>query len=342
MIQVVAIGGGTGLSCVLRGLKDYVRGAARPPNVKPQIGRLTAIVTVTDEGGSSGRLRREMGVLPPGDIRNCLVALAEAEPLMTELFQYRFPDAEAKTLDGHSFGNLLIAALTAITGDFERAVRETSKVLAIRGRVLPSTLRDVRLRAELADGSIVEGESKIGHSPSPIAKLMLDPPDAEPPDEAIEAILNAEAIVVGPGSLFTSIMPNLLVKGMVQAIRRSKAAVIYVCNVMTQPGETDGFTASAHLRALTDHIGCNPFRYVLVNNAQPAPEVLAAYAAEGAQVVEADLEAITALGSEPMTADVLSRTNLARHDPRRLAAALLPIIVQDVGAQHAVPAHDPS
>ena len=313
--RIVTIGGGTGLSTLLRGLKETS-------------GEIAALVAVSDDGGSSGRLRREMGMPPPGDIRNCLVALAEAEPLMTELFQYRFPEAEAKSLDGHSFGNLLIAAMTAITGDFERAVRETSKVLAIRGRVLPSTLQDVRLKAQLADGSTIEGESKIGHCNSPIVKLMLDPPDAEPLEEAIEAILNAEAIIAGPGSLFTSVMPNLLVKGMVPAIRRSNATTIYICNVMTQPGETNGFTASAHLRALICQLGCNPFRYVLVNKIRPAPEVLAAYAAEGAQFVEPDFDQIAALGSEPIPADVLSRTNLARHDPHRLAAALMPILMQ--------------
>jgi len=314
--QLIAIGGGTGLSTLLRGLKEWST-------------NLAAVVTVSDDGGSSGRLRREMGVLPPGDIRNCLVALADAEPLMTELFQYRFDGDRqgcGNGLEGHSFGNLLIAAMTAITGDFERAVRETSRVLAIRGRVLPSTLSDVTLRAEMADGSTVAGETQITAHPAAIHRVFLDPPDVEPLDEAVDGILDAHAIIIGPGSVYTSVIPNLLVCGVVPAIQVSRAVVIYVCNVMTQAGETAGYTASQHLQAIIDHIGCNPFDYCLVNNAAPAPEVLAAYAAEAAEVVEADLDAIEALGTKPIVADLLSRTNLARHDPAKLAAALARIM----------------
>jgi uncharacterized cofD-like protein len=310
--RVVAIGGGTGLSTLLRGLKQWST-------------NLAALVTVSDDGGSSGRLRREMGVLPPGDIRNCLVALADAEPLMTELFQYRFNgdrQGGGNGLEGHSFGNLLIAAMTAITGDFERAVRETSRVLAIRGRVLPSTLSDVTLIAEMSDGSKVAGESNITAHPAAVRRLRLDPPDVEPLDEAIDAILDADIVIVGPGSLYTSVIPNLLVRDIVPALQISRAMVVYVCNVMTQAGETAGYPASQHLKAILDHIGSNPFDYCLVNNAVPPPEVLAAYAAEGAEVVEADLAAIQALGVKPVVADLLSGANLARHDPVKLAAAL--------------------
>jgi uncharacterized cofD-like protein len=311
--RLVALGGGTGLSTLLRGLKQWSA-------------NLAAIVTVSDDGGSSGRLRRDLGILPPGDIRNCLVALADAEPLMTELFQYRFRDKGGQGLEGHSFGNLLIAALAGVTGDFKLAVEETSKVLAIRGRVLPCTLADVRLKAEMDDGSVLQGETTIADSPKSIARLRLEPGDAPPLDEALRAIKQAQAIIVGPGSLYTSVLPNLLVPGVVEAIRRARAPVIYVCNVMTQPGETDGYTASRHLETLVEHLGCNPFSVCLMNSRMPEPAVLEAYRREGAEPVPPEEARIRELGSRPVVADLLWRADLARHDPHKLAAAIMRIV----------------
>jgi len=311
--RLVALGGGTGLSTLLRGLKHWSA-------------NLAAIVTVSDDGGSSGRLRRDLGILPPGDIRNCLVALADAEPLMTELFQYRFRDKGGQGLEGHSFGNLLIAALAGVTGDFKLAVEETSKVLAIRGRVLPCTLADVRLKAEMDDGSVLEGETTIADSPKNVARLRLEPEDAPPLEETLGAIEQAEAIIVGPGSLYTSVLPNLLVAGVVDAIRRARAPVIYVCNVMTQPGETGGYSASRHLETLIAHLGCNPFSVCLMNSRLPEPAVLEAYRREGAQPVPPEEARIRELGSRPVVADLLWSADLARHDPHKLAAAIMRIV----------------
>jgi len=306
---LVAMGGGTGLSTLLRGLKQVTT-------------NLTAVVTVSDDGGSSGRIRREMGILPPGDIRNCLVALADAEPLMTRLFQYRF-DKSGNGLEGHTFGNLLIAAMTDVAGDFEAAVKESSKVLAIRGRVLPSTLDDVTLHAVLSDGREVVGETNIAGSGNRIARLFLEPESPPALPDALEAVRTADAVLVGPGSLYTSIIPNLLVGGMVEALKETPALVIYVCNVMTQAGETDGMTAADHLAAIIEHLGCNPFDYCLLNDRQPSRQVLEAYRKEGAVMVRPSPEEIRRMGTRPITADLLSRTNLARHDPNRLAACLL-------------------
>ena len=249
--KVVVIGGGHGLSTLLRGLKEHTN-------------NLTAIVTVADDGGSSGRLRREMGVLPPGDIRMCLVALADAEPLMTELFQYRFQKGTG--LEGHSFGNLFLVAMHNITGNFEKALRESSRVLAVRGQILPSTLEDISLCAEYDDGTISQGESKLPEVRKPIRRLYLNP--AKPPayPEAIKAILEADMIVIGPGSLYTSILPNLLVEDICTAVRAANAVKVYVCNVATQRGETDGFLVADHIAAMERHVGKDVFQYVLVNN----------------------------------------------------------------------------
>jgi len=252
--RIVAIGGGTGLSSLLRGLKEYTT-------------NLTAIVTVADDGGSSGRLRHELGVLPPGDIRNCLVALADSESMMTDLFEYRFNEGDGLT--GHSFGNLFLAAMSGIAGDFDSAIKESSRVLNIKGRVLPSTLANVALEATLEDGTVVLGESNISKSKSPIRSIRLVPESCEPLDEAIEAILAADAIVLGPGSLYTSVMPNLLVPGIAEAVERSMALKVYVCNIMTQPGETDGLSAADHARALLNGTGKMLFDHVLVNIEQP-------------------------------------------------------------------------
>lgn len=312
--RVVALGGGTGLSTLLRGLKGYTS-------------NITAIVTVADDGGSSGRLRTELGVLPPGDIRNCLAALADTEPLMESLFQYRFRAGEG--LRGHSFGNLFIAAMTGVTGDFERAVRESSKVLAVRGEVLPATSSLVTLLAELEDGSTVRGETGVTRAGRAIRRVFMDPQDAEPTTAALDAIQKADLIVLGPGSLFTSIVPNLLVRGMAESIARSAAPVVYVCNVMTQPGETDSFSASQHVEAVLDYLG--PARaaldYVIINEKQPVPEeLLARYRAQGAAPVAADTAKITALGCSVISADVASYHDVARHDPGRLAAVIVGLV----------------
>jgi uncharacterized cofD-like protein len=310
--RIVVIGGGTGLATMLRGLKHYSS-------------NIVAVVTVTDDGGSSGRLQREMGMLPPGDIRNCLVALADAEPLMTELFQYRFTNGN-ESLEGHSFGNLLIAAMTRITGDFEKAVKETSNILAIRGRVLPSTIDDVRLQAELADGTLLEGETEIAGADQPIKHIMLLPSHVGPLEETLRAIELADCIVLGPGSVFTSIVPNLLVHGIPEAIRASSAVKVYVCNVMTQPGETDGFTASQHVRAVARHSEENVFHYVLVNQQKPSKELLEKYASENQFFVEPDIAEIRELGCRPIVGDYISQTDVVRHDSEKLAQAIFKLV----------------
>ncbi|HEY3268650.1 MAG TPA: YvcK family protein [Armatimonadota bacterium] len=314
--RIVVLGGGTGLSTMLRGLKRYTS-------------NLTAIVTVTDDGGSSGRLMREYNMLPPGDIRNCIVALADNEGLMADLFQYRFEGRdEGESLGGHSFGNLLLMAMGSITGSFDQAIRETSRVLAIRGSVLPSTLARVSLTAEMADGATVCGETAIAEhgQRSPIQTVALDPANVEPLDEAIEAIMQADAVIIGPGSVYTSIIPNLLVPRVAEALRQSKARRIYVCNVMTQPGESDGFTASDHVRAIDRHAGKGVMQIVLVNNANPSEEARARYAAQNACVVRPDFEAINAMGYTSMAADFLNETNLVRHDPDKLADAIMELV----------------
>jgi len=310
--RIVVIGGGTGLSTMLRGLKQFSS-------------NLVAIVTVTDDGGSSGRLQREMGVMPPGDIRNCLVAMADAEPLMTELFQYRFKE-NIEGLDGHTFGNLLIAAMTRITGDFERAVRETSNILAIRGLVLPSTIDDVRLQAELEDGSFVEGETNIVHNPKAIRHIMLHPSTVKPLEEALRSIELADCIVLGPGSIYTSIVPNLLVHGIPEAIERSPAVKAFVCNVMTQPGETDDYTASDHIAALLKHTEARIFHYAIVNTARPSSQMLEKYEHEHQRFVEPDVHRIRDLGFRPLTGDFISQTEVVRHDPGKLAQAILKLL----------------
>ena len=309
--RIVVIGGGTGLSTLLRGLKGSTD-------------NLTAVVTVFDDGGSSGRLRRELGILPPGDIRDCLVALAESEPLMTQLFEYRF---QGGALDGHAFGNLFIASLTGVTGDLESAIKETSKVLNIRGRVLPSAAEDVVLWAEFSDGTMVEGESQITRTRKRIRRVGLKPADVAPLPEVLEAIGEAELIVLGPGSLYTSVIPNLLVRGVAAAIRSSQARRVYVCNVMTQPGETDGFSSSDHVRVLGDLIGPGLFTHVLVNTQRPRNRaLLARYEAEGARPVEPDLDAIRAQGVLPVGEALISEEHLVRHEPRLLARALLQVL----------------
>ncbi len=309
--RIVVLGGGTGLSTLLRGLKRFST-------------NLTAIVTVFDDGGSSGRLRREQGILPPGDIRNCLVALAEAEPLLTRLFEHRFKGGE---LDGHSFGNLFIASMSQVVGDLEAAVKECSKVLAIRGRVLPTTLHDVTLCAEFTDGTTIEGESAITRAGKTIRRVYLKPAHVPPLQDVVEAIRDADLIVLGPGSLYTSVIPNLLVEGVVDAIRQSPALKVYVCNVMTQHGETRGFRASDHVRVLLEQGGPGIFDYVLVNTRRPQNQaLLARYSSEGAEPVVADVDAIREMGLRVVAEDLISEEELVRHDPRKLATALLQLL----------------
>jgi len=313
--RIVVIGGGTGLSTMLRGLKE------RTSNI-------VAIVTVTDNGGSSGRLSQQMGVLPPGDLRNCLVALSDSEPTLASLFQFRF-DEDHEGLAGHSFGNLFIAAMTEIyKGNYEQAIAATSKVLAIRGKVYPSTTQNVMLLGEMEDGTIIEGETQIAHHSLPIKQMYLRPENTRPLPEALEAIRLADAIIMGPGSVFTSIVPNFLVDGIADAVDKSKAVKIYVCNVMTQPGETDNFTASDHLRALAQHApGKRLFDYVLLNKEPPGAEVLERYEKYGQRFVTPDVDNIRTLGYTPVAVNLISQTDIVRHDPARLTEAIYRIIL---------------
>ncbi|HBI02968.1 MAG TPA: hypothetical protein DDY49_02940 [Paenibacillaceae bacterium] len=268
--KVVVIGGGTGLSVLLRGLK------LEPVDI-------TAIVTVADDGGSSGRLRDELHMPPPGDIRNVLVALADTEPLLESLLQHRFHNGNG--LAGHSIGNLLIAALTEISGDFVTAVEQLSKVLAVRGRVLPAANQAVVLNAKMEDGTVVSGESLIPKSGKKIKRVFIDQENVEGLDDAIQALTEADLIAIGPGSLYTSILPNLLVPGIVEAIRNSSAVKVFICNVMTQPGETDGFSVADHIQAIHDHVGNSLFNYVIINNGEVTPQLREKYAVEGSTPV---------------------------------------------------------
>ena len=302
--EIVAFGGGTGLSNLLRGLKK-------------NSDNLTAVVTVADDGGSSGRLRDEMGILPPGDIRNCLVALADREPLMEKLFQHRFESEGG--LEGHSFGNLYIAAMTEVWGDFEEAVRASSKVLAIRGKVLPATNEDVKLGAVYHDQEKRMGESAIPVYDKEINKVFLYPENASTTPEVKRSIHKSDVIIIGPGSLYTSILPNLLVKGIADEIKRSNALKLYVCNVMTQPGETDNYTAADHAKAIIDHCGKGVFDYIIVNNQQGTKELRQKYEAEGAYPVEIDHQRLKELGVEIVEEDLLKKNSYLRHDPEELA-----------------------
>lgn len=317
--RVVAIGGGTGLSTLLRGLKEYTS-------------NITAVVTMADDGGSSGRLRNELGIPPPGDIRNTLVALADTEPLMERLFQHRFNFGEG--LKGHSFGNLFIAAMSEVTGDFEAAVKESSKVLAVRGKVLPSTLEQVVLKAEFADGTQVTGESRIPSKRQKIQRVMLSPTDAPALPEVLQAIAEADVIILGPGSLYTSILPNLLVPEIAAAVRDSTAIKVFICNVMTQPGETDGFKASDHVKAIIDHLGEGLIDFVVVNAAKLAPSIVDRYRKEGATPVKADDDVLDAMGLRLVVDDLIDSSDLARHDPSKLAAAVMEIISHTASIHH--------
>ncbi|HEX3015438.1 MAG TPA: gluconeogenesis factor YvcK family protein [Desulfobacteria bacterium] len=309
--KVVVIGGGTGLSVLLRGLKQYTS-------------NLTAIVTVSDDGGSSGRLRGELGILPPGDIRNCLVALADTENLMDELFSYRFESGDS--LAGHNLGNLLIAGMTDIAGDFKTAIDQISKVLAVRGKVLPSTLDNVTLGAELQDGSKIYGESNFRRVKSPIKRVFLQPGCCNSVEEALTAIAEAEAIVLGPGSLYSSVIPNLLVTEIQQALRDASAQKIYVCNVMTEPGETPNYTASQHLKAIIDHCGQGIVDTMIVNTQRIPPYLEKKYKTQGAIPVKADLKKLEKLGIRVFEEDLIYETDLVRHHPEKLAKSIIKAI----------------
>lgn len=336
-LRVVAIGGGTGLSTLLKGLKKYAAAPQPAAEKTPQgsfsrgcatarIGELAAVVTVSDDGGSSGRLRKEFNMLPPGDVRNCIVALSEDEALLARLFQHRF--AKGTGLEGHSFGNLFLAALTSLTGDFSEAVRLSSEILATRGHIYASTTANVELEALMQDGTRVRGETKITASKGRIEELFLDPPHPEPLPQTLDAIARADLITIGPGSLFTSLIPNLLVRGVPEAIRESTAVKVYVCNLMTQANESLGRTAADHIRALNDHARCQLFDYALINQAALSSELKAKYALEGASQIVADLEAIEALGVCPIVGDYLFEDGVARHNTDALAEDLLALLAQ--------------
>ena len=342
-LRVVAIGGGTGLSTLLRGLKQYVpvqdrrrrERASDSPVPAPQhpIGELAAVVTVTDDGGSSGRLRDDLNILPPGDIRNCMVALSEDEHLLAKLFKYRFDQGE---LQGHSFGNLFLAALSHVTGDFAQAVQTSSQILAARGRIFPATTANVTLAARMEDGSTVLGETNITRSKQTIVELKLDPAEVDPLPETLEAIANADLITIGPGSLYTSLITNLLVRGIPEAIAASRACRVFVCNLMTQANESLGLTASQHIEKILGHArGHQLFDYALINTQPILPATLDRYAREGQEPIVNDLDRIRALGVEPFTGNFLQEGDVLRHDHDRVAEALLNLCFEQQGSQEA-------
>ncbi|UCZ52632.1 YvcK family protein [Bacillus shivajii] len=310
--NVVVIGGGTGLSVLLRGLKTF------PVDI-------TAIVTVADDGGSSGRLRKELRIPPPGDVRNVLIALSEVEPLVEELFQHRFQNGNG--LSGHSLGNLLLAGMTSITGDFSRGVQELSKVLNVKGKVLPAANEEIVLHAEFEDGTYIEGESQIPLSGKKIKRVFLEPSHPEPLQESLLAIEEADLLVFGPGSLYTSIIPNLLVPEMTEAIRNSKAWKVYICNVMTQPGETDHYSAGDHIQAIYDHVGGDLLNAILVNTQKIPFSYAQRYAEEGATEVEVDESRLKNMGLDIIGDDLLYYENqLLRHDALKLSQRLVSML----------------
>ena len=323
-MRVVAIGGGTGLSTLLKGLKRFVPPPAENPSARPDsplIRDLSAIVTVSDDGGSSGRLRKEFNMLPPGDIRNCIVALSEDEALLSKLFRHRFEKGSG--LEGHSFGNLFLAALTSLTSDFSEAVRLSSEILLTRGHIYPATTSNIELEALMEDGTRVRGETTITASKGRIRELFLVPPDVGPMPQTLEAIASADLITIGPGSLFTSLIPNLLVRGIAQAIVESSATKVYVCNLMTQANESLGLTAADHIRALNRHAHKQIFDYALINRTPVSNEMKAKYALEGACQIVNDLDAIEALGVIPVLGDYLEDAGVARHNTSRVARDLM-------------------
>ena len=349
-LRVVAIGGGTGLSTLLRGLKQYVPIPDRRRSSRPEIvldprdagtshliSELAAVVTVTDDGGSSGRLREDLNMLPPGDIRNCMVALSEDEHLLARLFKYRFDHGE---LEGHSFGNLFLAALSHVTGDFAQAVQVSSQILAIRGRIFPATTENVTLAALMDDGSIVRGETNITHSKQTITELMLEPAQVHPLPETLEAIANADLITLGPGSLYTSLVTNLLVHGIPEAIASSRATKVFICNLMTQANESLRLTASQHIERILAHTTGDArnqiFDYALINTSAISPATLAKYAREGQEPIVNDLDRVRRLGIQPLTGNFLHEGEVVRHDYDQVAKSLLSLCLPRVTATHQV------
>jgi uncharacterized cofD-like protein len=339
-LRAVAIGGGTGLAALLAGLKHFVYPTPEPglsPSRRagPQhrkdrdaprdiyFADLAALVTVTDDGGSSGRLRNELQMLPPGDIRNCLVALSTDESLLASLFQHRFGGSGG--LGGHSFGNIFLAALTAVTGDFYEAVRAAGQVLSIEGRIFPSTTKSVSVIAELEDGSLVRGETNVSASQRPVRRISLDPPDCPAVQDSLQALEEADLILIGPGSLYTSLIPNLLVPGVADAIARSSGLVVYLCNIMTQPGETTGYGIRDHVQALLDHCPDLPLSFVLANRTPVPDEILERYRSEGAEQVLAQTEEIYGKQHLPcplVLEDLLRPGDVVRHDGSKITRAL--------------------
>ena len=315
--KVVVIGGGTGLSVLLRGLKHYTS-------------NITAIVTVTDDGGCSGKLRGELGILPPGDLRNNLMALADGDNLLEDLFNYRF--SRGKDLEGRNLGNLLLAAMTDLTGDMNRSLKELSKVLAVRGTVLPSTLSNVTLKAQMDDGSEVYGETEIVKHPGRIVQIQLVPEDCEPVEDTLKAIQEADAVIIGPGSLYTSIIPNLLIKKIAEAVSTSRSQVYYVCNVMTQPGETDFFTAADHVKAIKANVPCLRIDKVIVNTGSIPKSHAERYRIKGAYPVILDEKALKQLGVKIHKADLVNLSDLVRHDSDKLARVIMKEILKDIPA----------
>ncbi len=322
-LKVVAIGGGTGLSTLLKGLRSFSCGYSGRPQTQA-IGEVTAIVTVSDDGGSSGKLRKELGVLPPGDIRNCIIALCEEESLLARLFQYRFP--ECSGLEGHSFGNLFLTAMTAITADFAEAIRISAEILTSAGHVFPATTTNVSLKAILENGDSIVGETNITSATERIRKLQLVPPDAAPLPQALQAIADADLITIGPGSLFTSLVPNLLVREIPEAIAASRALKVFVCNLTTQPNESLGLTAADHIRVLHEHAGHELLDVALINDAPLSPAQAARCASEGVTHVRADLHEVAQLGILPVVGDYIADGDVIRHASCRVVEDLLAVV----------------
>ncbi len=330
-VRVVAIGGGTGLSTLLRGLRRFAPsphpGEAGAASVPSLISDLAAVVTVTDDGGSSGRLRRHFKMLPPGDLRNCMVALADDEALLSRLFRHRFSSngegEEEDSLVGHSFGNLFVAALAEITGDFAQAIKLSSQVLATRGHIYPATTTNVTLKARMDDGSLVEGETNITASKQRICELHLEPARVEPLPETLDSIARADLITLGPGSLFTSLITNLLVRGIPEALGRARATRVFVCNLMTQANESLGLSAAQHIERIYEHAGRPIFDYALINTAPVSPTLLRRYEQEGAAPILPDIERIEALGVRVIPGDFAAEGDTLRHDADRVAEVLL-------------------
>ena len=320
-LRVVAIGGGTGLSTLLRGLRRHVSVPGLASAEPSQIADLAAVVTVTDDGGSSGRLRKDFNMLPPGDLRNCMVALSEEEDLLVQLFAHRFRGGNG--FEGHNFGNLFVVALTELTGDFAHAIQLASKILATRGRIYPATTANATVVARMDDGSVVRGETNITASRQRIAELMLDPPDAAAMPETLEAIERADLITVGPGSLYTSLITNLLVQGIPTALAGARGVRVYICNLMTQANESLGLTASEHIERIYEHTRAPIFDYAIVNTTPFSPETLARYAKENASPIEADIARVEALGVQCVVGDFASEEAVVRHHAIRVTNELL-------------------